>query len=194
MRIHTVLMAAAATVLVAAGCASKEEPAAQAVASAEAALTEIRPDAVKYAPQELEAADASLAKLKQKLEKEEFKEVLADAPQLGNQVTLLKETVISKQTQMAAATHEWERLSTEVPPMIDSMQRQIESLAGTRLPKELTKEMFAAAKSSLEAMKSTWAEAGAAFSAGNAAEAADKGRIVEAKGQEVSAQLGMSPM
>lgn len=193
MRIHGMLMAAAATVLVAAGCASKEEPATQAVATAEAALAELRPDAAKYAPAELAAADAKLAALKQKLAKEEYQDVLAQAPELGNQVSSLKEIVISKQTQMAAAMNEWQRLSEKVPPMIDSIQRQVDSFTGTRLPKELKKEVFEAAKASLESMKATWAEAKAAFGAGNAAEAADKGRTVEAKGDEVSAQLGMSP-
>ena len=193
MRIHE-LMAAAATALVAVGCASKEEPATQALAAAEAALAKVRTDAVQYAPAELEAADARLATLEQRLAKEEYKQVLEGVPQLNGEVSALQEVVVSRQTQIAAAANEWDRLKEEVPPMIDSIQRQVDSLTGSPLPREVTREGFAAAKASLATMKATWAEANAAFSAGNAAGSAEKGRAVEAQAVDVSARLGMSPL
>jgi len=56
------------------------------------------------------------------------------------------------------------------------------------------KESFEAAKAALQSMKSLWAEASAAFEAGNAILAADKARMVQAKGEEVIDQLGMSPV
>ena len=57
----------------------------------------------------------------------------------------------------------------------------------------MNKETFEAAKAALESMKSMWAEASAAFNAGNALAAADKARLVQTKGEEVADQLGMSP-
>jgi hypothetical protein len=42
-------------------------------------------------------------------------------------------------------------------------------------------------------MKATWAEATAAATAGNTMEAADKGRTVQAKGEELKTQLGLNP-
>ena len=50
-----------------AGCASQEEPAKAAVASAESAVAEIRVDAEKYAPEALLEVEARLAEQKNAL-------------------------------------------------------------------------------------------------------------------------------
>jgi hypothetical protein len=60
------------------------------------------------------------------------------------------------------------------------------------LPKDVTQEERATAKTDLETMKATWAEATAAASAGNTVEAANKGRTVQAKANELKSTLGMN--
>jgi hypothetical protein len=193
MRISKVLMAFAATTLLVTGCANKEEPATQAVASSEAALSEVRGDAAKYAPEELKSAETDLATLKDKLAKEDYKAVVAGAPKLNTEVSSLKEVVVSRQTQMVAATHEWESLSADIPKMVEAIQTRVTMLSESRsLPKNVDQETFEAAKSGLTSMKSMWAEASAAFSAGKAAEAADKARMAQAKGEELLKQLDMT--
>lgn len=193
MRLPKSLVAIAATTILFTGCASNEEPARQALASAEASLAEVRVDAAKFAPEELQVAETRLAKAKESLAKEEYKDVLGDATQLTKETATLKEVVVSKQTQAAAATHEWESLSEEVPKMVKAIEFRVEALSGSKLPQEVNKETFEAAKAALQSMKSMWAEASAAFNAGNAIVAADKGRLVQSKGEEVANQLGMSP-
>jgi len=193
MRISNILNALAAATLLVTGCASKEEPATQALAAAEASLAEARVDAAKYAPEKLKAAEATLAKLKDELAKEEYKDVLAGTPPFVAEVNLLKETVVSQQTQLVAAAHEWENLSAEVPKMIDAIQSRVDILSGSpRLPKNVKQASFDAAKSGLAAMKTMWAEANAQFNAGNAIAAADKARMAQAKGEEAIGQLGMN--
>ena len=188
------LLAIAATALLLGGCANNEEPARQALASAEASLAEIRVDAAKYAPTELETAESRLAKVKEDLAKKEYKDVLGGATQLTKETATLKEIVVSKQTQAVAATHEWESLSEEVPKMVKAIENRVDTLSGAKLPKDVDKESFESAKAGLQSMKSLWAEASAAFEAGNAILAADKARMVQAKGEEVFDQLGMSPV
>lgn len=189
-----VVTMATATFLIA-GCASKEEPAAQAAVLAEASLAEVRVDAAKFAPEELKAAEAKLAKIKTDLANDEYKDVLSDSSRLTQEVATLKEVVVSKQTQDAAATHEWESLSAEVPKMVQAIESRVDTLSESRkLPEEVNKEVFEAAKVALQTMKTTWAEASAAFDAGNATLAADKGRLVQAKAAEVAGQLGISPV
>jgi hypothetical protein len=194
MQLSKSLVAIAATTVLFTGCANNEEPARQALASAEASLSEVRVDAAKYAPEELQSADARLAKVKQDLAKEEYKDVLGGATQLSKDAALLKEVVVSKQTQDVAATHEWEALSEEVPKMVQAIESRVDTLSGSKLPKDVNKEAFETAKATLQTMKSLWAEASAAFDAGNAIIAADKARQVQAKGEEVIDQLGMSPV
>jgi hypothetical protein len=192
MRISNSLLGIAATSLLVIGCANQAEPAMHAVASVEANVAELRVDGAKYAPDELKAADSKLAALKAYLAKEHYKPVLAGASELSKDVTVLKETIVAKKTQIAAATNEWTDLNEEVPQMVAAIENRVDSLSQSRkLPEEVKKETLDAAKSELATMKSTWAEATAAFSAGNATEAADKARLVKAKGEEVQQQLAM---
>jgi len=194
MQFSKALVAVAATIILFTGCASNEEPARQALAAAEASLAEVRVDAAKFAPEELQIAEARLAKARESLAKEEYKDVLGDATQLTKETATLKEVVVSKQTQAAAATHEWEALSEEVPKMVKAIEFRVDTLSGSKLPKDVNKETFEAAKAALQSMKSMWAEASAAYKAGNAVAAADKAREVQAKGEEVFDQLGISPV
>jgi hypothetical protein len=195
MRTSNALMGLAASVFLFTGCASDEEPARQALASAEASLAEIRVDAAKYAPEDLQSAEVRLAKAKANLEKEEYKDVLGDATQLSKDAAMLKEVVVSRQTQAVAATHEWESLSEQVPKMVQAIESRVDTLSGSKkLPQDVNKEAFEAAKTTLASMKSLWAEASAAFDAGNAVVAADKARMAQAKGEEAIDQLAMSPV
>lgn len=191
MHISKILMGLAASALLITGCSSQKDPATSAVTQAESAVNEVRVDGAKYAPEELKGTEATLAKMKANLAKEDYKDVIETVPQFNKEVAMLREVVVSRQTQMVAATHEWESLSEEVPKVVAAIQIRVDALTGSKLPKEVNKEAFEAAKAGLESMKATWAEATAAYSAGNAMEAADKARLVQAKGEEVKGQLGM---
>jgi predicted nucleic acid-binding Zn-ribbon protein len=194
MQISKVLMGLAASALLITGCSNQKNPATSAVTQADAALEESRVDAAKFAPTELQGAEATLAKMKEDLAKENYKDVLASVPQFNKDVSTLRETLVGKQTQIIAATREWESLNAEVPKAVEEIQVRVDSLASApKLPKEVEKHEFEAAKASLETMKTTWTEATAAFSEGNATEAADKARAVQEKVQEVKGQLGMTP-
>jgi hypothetical protein len=193
VRIHKVFVSLAAASILLSGCASQEEPAKAAVASAESAVAELRVDAAKYAPEALLDVEARLAEQKNALAQEHYKSVLAGTSALNTSVNTLRETVVAKKTQIAASTNEWTDLSTEVPKMVKDIQFRVDYLSGSKLPEGVNKEGFEAAKAALAMMKATWAEATAAFSAGNATEAADKARIVKAKAEEVQQQLAMSP-
>ena len=185
MRNCRILLALAASTLMFAGCSSKEEPAKQVVASAETNLAQIREQGAEFAPEQLAVAEANLAAAKENLTWEKYQDVLDKAPELNQSVNSLKDAVVAKQTQMAAATHEWESLNEEVPKLVEAIEKQIANLP---------KSKRADATASLEEMKATWADATAAFNAGNPTEAADKGRTVQAKAKEVSQQLGMNPV
>ncbi|HET9865202.1 MAG TPA: hypothetical protein VFP37_17305, partial [Steroidobacteraceae bacterium] len=172
----TVCMALATSALLAAGCASKEEPAKQAVASAEAALNQVQPDAQTYAPEQFQVAEMDLDAMKDQLAKQEYKAVLKAVPKINDDVKLLHEVIVAKRTQLAAATHEWEELQEEVPKIVDAIEHRVNMLSHGRLPQEIEKSTFEMAKSSFESVKSQWAEASAAAEAGKPTEAADKGR------------------
>ena len=194
MKVTNVLMALTASAMLMTGCMSQKDPAANAVTQAEAAVAELRVDGAKFAPDELKTTEATLAKMKANLAKQDYKDVVADVPQFNKEVATLKETLVGRQTQVIAATREWESLNAEVPKAVEEIQVRVDSLASSpKLPKEVDKHEFEAAKASLETMKTDWAAATAAFSEGNATEAADKARSVQGKVDEVKDQLAMNP-
>jgi predicted nucleic acid-binding Zn-ribbon protein len=117
---------------------------------------------------------------------------VAEVPKFNEQMKTLEAAVASKQTAEAAAAVEWSALNEEVPKAVEAIQARVDSLKPAALPKDVTKEELATAKTELETVKSTWAEAIAAASAGNTTEATDKGRIVQAKVEELKNSLGMN--
>jgi hypothetical protein len=176
-------------------CADKyEQPAKDAVASAEKSLTEARDDAAKFAQEELAEAEAAYARMKAKYDSREYKDVVGETSAFNEKMTTLKDSIVVRQTQITTAAKQWEEsLSVEVPKKIEAIETRLKALKPTRLPKEVTKDAYESAKASIETIKAEWAEAEAAHAAGNAIEAAEKARAVEAKAQEVSQQLAIPP-
>jgi hypothetical protein len=131
--------------------------------------------------------------MKSELADSDYKGVIAEVPGFNAQMKSLQEAVVSRRAVAAAAQNEWDTLNVEVPKAVEAIQVRVDSLAGSRLPKEVTRENFEAAKTDLAAIKATWAEASAAATAGNTIEAADKGRTVATKADEIKSELGMNP-
>ena len=192
MRISQAFLPLVADALLLTACGN-EQPANNAVTQADAALSPMRDDAAKFAPDELKAADATLAKMKDDLAKEDYKAVVGAVPQFNTEVKALQETLVQKQTLAAAAQNEWDTLNAEVPKAVEAIQVRVDALKGAKLPKEITKENYEAAKTELETVKATWTEATAAATAGDTVTAADKGRTVAAKVEEIKTELAMNP-
>ena len=193
MKAYQALLPLAAALMMA-GCGGSRGTAQNVIGQAEAGLNKAKEEASVIAPTELKAAETTLAHMKQNLDEREYKLVVADVPQFNAQMKTLKEAVASKQTVEAAAAVEWSALNEEVPKAVEAIQARVESLKPAALPKDVTKEELETAKTDLETMKTTWAEATAAASAGHVSEATDKGRMVQAKAEELKNQLGMNEL
>jgi hypothetical protein len=188
------LTALCAATLIVAACANLKEPATQAVASAESSLAALKDEAAKYAPEALASVEAEVASLKASLDKKDYKAVMASAPKVTTAITSLKDAVAAKKAEMEAAlASQWTSLSTDLPKMVEAIQSRVDTLSKSRkLPKNVDKAAFEAAKSGLESLKATWAEATSASSSGNIADAVAKAQAVKDKGTEIMNQLGMT--
>jgi hypothetical protein len=173
------------------GCESRGS-AEMKVSQAEAALERVRPDATTTAPEELKTVEGTLAHMKQSLQQHEYKAVKADVPQFNEQFRTLETAVAEGQTRQAATIQEWSTLHAEVPAAVDAVQARVDSLKPNALPKDVSREEFETAKKDLETVKTTWDEANAAAEAGKPDEAAEKGRTVLAKLNEIKSTLGMN--
>ena len=193
MRLPKMILAMAAASLLVAGCGKMKNEATETVSSIESSVAAMKDDGTRYAPIAYQGVESTLATLKDSLAKEDYKTVLAGTPKLKEAVESLKTAIASGKEQFDAATTEWVAMSADVPQMVAAIQSRVDTLSSSkRLPKNVSKEAFDSAKSGLETMKATWAEASAAFTDGKPAEAAEKARAVKAKGAEVLAALGMN--
>jgi hypothetical protein len=189
------LLATLAAVLVV-GCANQKAPAEQAVAGAETALGAVRDDAQKYVPDQLQAVDSQLAALKDSLTKGDYKAVLTGAPTLNSAISSLKDAAEAKKADTEAALVKakdaWGPLSAEVPRMVDAIQSRITALSKSHhLPRGVTKDGLASAKSGVDSLKSAWSDASNASASGDFTTAVTKAQGVKDKAAEIMKSLGM---
>ena len=194
MRMTKFLALFAAAALLTA-CANQKEPAENAVKQVEAALSAFKADAQQYAAQELKVVEDSIDRLKTQLANKDYKTVIMQTPNVASSVAELKSTVAKKKVEaeevLAAAQQEWTELSASVPEMVTKLQAKVDSLAKSRrVPQGLDKASFEAAKQEFEALKTSWAEAGAEFSSGMVADAVRRARAAKAKGEELMQKFG----
>ena len=178
-------------------CANQKAPAEQAVAVAEAALAAVRDSAQKYAPDQLQAVEDQLKGLKDSLAKGDYKAVLTGAPTVNSAINSLKDAAEAKKADADAASARakdaWGPVSADVPMMIEAIAKRVDSLSKShRLPKGVTKEALAAAKSGVDSLKSQWAEATSAATSGDYTTAMLKAEGVKTKAAEMMRSLGMS--
>lgn len=190
------LLTLMAAVLIA-GCANQKAPAEQAIASADSALAQVRDMAQKYVPDQLQQVEAQLNGLKDSAAKGDYKSVLAAAPALMTAIGGLKDAAAAKQAEaqaaMAKAKDAWTAMSTDVPKMVDAIQSRVDVLSKSHhLPKGVTKDALAAAKSGLDSMKSSWNDATTAASSGDFATATTKGQAVKDQATQIMQSLNMS--
>lgn len=179
-----------------AACANQRGPAEQAVTAAESALTNIRDMANHYAPDQLQAVDAQLSGVKDSLAKGDYKGVMAAMPALNTAISNLKDTATANQQQAEAASAKakdaWGPLSSDVPKMVDAISSRVDILSKSHhLPKGVTKDTLAAAKSGLDSMKSAWSDASNAATSGDYTTAVSKGQAVRDQASQIMQSLGM---
>ena len=190
------VLATLAAVLVA-GCQNQRAPAQQAVAAADSALTNVRDAAMHYDKDQLQAVDAQLQSAKDSLAKGDYKGVLAGMPALNTAIKNLGDTATAKQQEADAANAKakdaWGPMSSDVPKMVDAISSRVDILSKSHhLPKGVTKDSLASAKSAVDSMKSTWGDASSAATAGDYATAVTKGQGVRDQASQVMHSLGMT--
>lgn len=198
MKKHSVLLSAALAAVLLVGCNTQKGPAEQAVASAQAALDAVRDDAQKYAPEQLGGVEAKLSDIKGSFQKGDYAGVVAAAPGLTSAIASLKDAAAAKKVEaeqaLAKAKDDWGPASAAVPKMVDEIAKRVETLSKTKkLPHGVTKDAVAAAKTGVDSLKSTWADATNASSSGDYTTAMAKAQSVKDKATEIMKSLDMKP-
>jgi predicted small secreted protein len=198
MKKHSVFLLAALAAVLLVGCNTQKGPAEQAVASAQAALDAVRDDAQKYAPEQLGGVEAKLNDMKGAFQQGNYAGVLAAAPGLTAAIASMKDAASAKKVEaeqaLAKAKDDWGPASAAVPKMVDEIAKRVETLSKTKkLPKGVTKDALAAAKTGVDSMKSAWADATNASSSGDYTTAMAKAQAVKDKAAAIMKSLEMKP-
>lgn len=198
MKKYSVFLLAVLTAVLLFGCNTQKGPAEMAIAGAQASLEAVRDSAQKYAPEQLGGVEAQLSDLKGKFQQGDYAGVLAAAPAMTTAINGLKDAAEAKKNEaaqaLAKAKDDWGPASAAVPKMVDELSKRVDALSKTKkLPKGVTKDAVAAAKTGLDQLKSTWTDATNASTSGDYTTAMAKAQSVKDKATEMMKSLGMSP-
>lgn len=164
-------------------------PAEAALNAAQSAFDAAKTNAATYVPDQVKAVEDSLAATKATFAKGEYMQAMTEAQSLLPKIAALSEAASAKKADLTAR---WTGLNTALPNAVEAIQGRLADLSKTRrLPAGMTHESVAGAKTSLDSITATWAEAKIAFSSGNLPGAMAKAQAVKAKVTEVMTTLGM---
>jgi len=181
-----------AVAFLAASCGSRQKDAIEAaIRAAETALNTVKAEAVKYAPEQLEAAQAALQSAKDALAKEDYPAALKAAQDAANKA---REVAASAAAKKEEWTKTWSSLNESIPRSMNEVKRRLDAYShGARLPSGMDKEMLEEAKTQYEQLKQTWTEASSAATQGNLGEAIQKATGMQDALAKLKEAVGMKP-
>lgn len=188
-RVFAVTMLALAAV----GCESQKEPAEQAVANLEKSLEAAAQQAEKYVPDEIAAVRTKVADMKALLEKQDYKEVVVQAPAVAAELRkVMADSAIAKANFTQQMTQAWTEYGKTLPQAISSVDdRILRYTSGGGLPKGMTRDGFKEVVAKFDAAKTEWAAAAEAGNAGRYEEAVTKSIEVKRTVEATMEALGM---
>jgi hypothetical protein len=159
-----VIAAVAALCLGAAACASKKEPAEQALAALETKFEVAGAEIRKYLPERHAELEASVASLRESMAQEDYGDVVTGAAAAQESLKrAIADSRVARAQMLAAMDTEWTELTQSMPKMIDAMDKKITSQRG-RPPKGMTSDAWKQTIAEYDAARDTWSKAVAEMS------------------------------
>lgn len=182
----------AAVLLVVAGCASQKEPAEQALAAVEKTLAESGAQVQKYLPDRHAEITAKVAGLRDQLANEEYRDVVAGASAVADELKrAVADSAIQRAQARVAMESEWADLLKTMPAMIEAVDRKLAS-QGSRLPQGMDRDAFRALVDSYDAARDAWGKASAEMTGANFEATVVAGREAKATIAGVMQSLGIA--
>jgi len=173
--------------LLSAACASKMEPAQQAIDAISDTVANSK-DAAKYVPDQVTNVQSRLAELKASFAKQDYAAVLDAAPAVLDEANALEGAATVKKDQLRAAmVAEFNGLSASIPRLMDSVKTRLDTLSQTRrVPKGVD---LAAAKSDFSDASAQWKSAQSAYRSGPIEDALESAKGAKTKFEAAAAAL-----
>jgi hypothetical protein len=175
--------------LVLVACASDKDPAEKAIKAAEDLVNSTVPEASKYVPDQAKALQDSLKGVKDTFAKGDYKAALAGAGEISGKAKAVADTAAAKKAELAKS---WADMSAGMPKVLDAIKSRVDILSqAKKLPAGMDKAAVDGAKSGLDTITKTWADAQSAFTSGNVTDALAKASTVKTQAAEIMTKLGM---
>ena len=171
-------------------CTGGKKAADVAIKSAEEAVNVTKTEAVKIVPNEVKSLEDTLAAVKEKFTKGEYKTVLEEATTLAGKA---KEVLAAATVKKGELTKQWLEIRQGLPKMYEDIQEKVDVLSkAKKLPSNLTKEKFEEAKAGLVSAKDEFTKAQESFISGNLNDAVGIASSLKDKALKIMETLGMS--
>jgi len=181
---------AAVACALAIACNSGKAPAEAALKLAEEAVNSARGEAESLVPDDFKSLSDDLAAAKEAYAKGDYKGALAAAQSIQQKANDVTAKAKAKKDEMAAS---WNAVAADVPKMVDAIQSRVDILSKSHhLPKGVTKDTLAAAKSGVDSMKTAWGAASKAATDGDYSTAVSQGQAIRDQASQVMQSLGMT--
>lgn len=171
-------------------CSGSKGPAEVAIKAAEQAVNATKAEAAKIVPDEVKSLEDSLAVVREKFVKKEYKAALGEATALAGKA---KEVLAAAKAKKEELTKKWTELSQGIPQMAADIQSKVDVLSkAKKLPASLTKEKFEEVKAGLASVKDEWEKVKQSFASGNFADAVNVATSLKDKASKIMETLGIS--
>jgi len=175
-----------------AACSNRMDPAQQALASANNAVTAAAADAREYMPVELSALGGRLSDLNRSSDMKDYAAVLrgaaaivADAQRLG------RAAADRKQVAMTALNARWSDIALSLPDLLDRVQLRIDALSKiSHAPKGVD---LTAAKSAITDANAIWQKAQISFVSGKLEEAVGNAEYGKTRAEAAATSINLNP-
>lgn len=169
---------------------SQKEPAEAALKAADAAMSEVRADGVRYAPEETKGLTASYTAAQESFAKGDYKAAMELAQGVPAKAKDVAAAVAAKKAELTKA---WTELATSGSAQLDQIKAKLDELSAMKkLPKGMDAASLEAAKSAFADIKKSATDAADTFKAGNLADAVAKAKAAMPKIAEEMATLGLT--
>jgi len=166
-------------------------PAEAAMKAAESAVTELRGDPARFAPDQVKAVQDAYAKAIDAIGKQDYKGALAAAGDIPAKAKAALAAAAAKKDELMKA---WNEVSGSLPGMVGAIKSRVDILSQSKkLPAGLDAAALDKAKQGLADVESGWAKVSEQFKRGDMSGAIAQAKGLKDKGMEIMKSIGMQP-
>jgi hypothetical protein len=172
-------------------CSPPQEPARHAVQNVDTAVSAVATQGQEYLPEQFASLQQRASALKAAYDRGDYKQVLADAPTLLNDLQALGAAAAARNAAaMKVLEEEWKALAASIPDLLGAVQDRIDTLSNNK--KDAAKVDLGGARASMNGVDEQWSKAQETYTAGDLTAAVKDARGVKNRAEAAARSLKLS--